>query len=137
MFESGQEALTVFGMPFQMCGSGQEAHPNVRECLGCPHGWLRGPPGCLGVVKRPFRMSASGWEALPNDRECSGGLTGGREWSGGPPLCPREVGGPHWWSGGLPKCLGVAGWPSRMFKSGWEALPDIREWSGVPHGWSG
>ena len=50
-----------------------------------------------------------------------------RKWSGGPPgsLC-----GPA----GYP---GVVGRSSRMSGSGWEALPDVQEWSEVPPGCPG
>ena len=48
------------------------------------------------------------------------------------------------WSGGSAGGLGVVGWSSRRFRSGWEALPkvrealpDIRKWLGDPHGGPG
>ena len=55
-------------------------------------------------------MSRSGWEALVDVREWSGVLTG---------------------------CQRVVGRPSRMFGKGREAIPDIPEWPGAPHGWLG
>ena len=36
------------------------------------------------------------------------------------------------WSGGLPKCPGEVGRPYRMFECGQEALPNVRDWSGGP-----
>ena len=52
-------------------------------------------------------MSESGRQALPNVRESRPDV---REWSGGPPKCPRVVGN-----------------LTQMSGSGWEALPDVRE----------
>ena len=43
-----------------------------------------------------------------------------REWSGGPPGGPEEVGR-----------------PSRMFGCGWEAFPVVQEWLGGPPGCPG
>ena len=61
-----------------MSGIGREALPDVRE-------WLRGPPGCSGVVGRLSLKSGSGREALPNVRE----------WSEGPLGCPEVAGRPN------------------------------------------
>ena len=84
---------------------GREALPDVREWTGVPPGFLRGPPGCPGVVgsptrmfERPSRMSGCDRKSLPNVRE----------WLRGPPECP-----------------GVVGRLSRMSGSGWEALPVV------------
>ena len=48
-----------------------------------------------------------------------------REWSGGPPGCPEEV-------GSLSRMPGVFESPSRLSRSGREALSNVWEWSGVP-----
>ena len=67
-----------------MSESGREALPDVWEWLrgtpGCvgvvgSPSWMSesgqgGPPGCRGVVGRPYRMSRSGREALPDVRVC-------------------------------------------------------------------
>ena len=45
-----------------MSWSGWKALPDVRE-------WLRGPPGCPGVVVSLSRMSGSSREALPDGRQ--------------------------------------------------------------------
>ena len=50
-------------------------------------------------------MSGNGWETLPYVWECSGGPS---------------------------RCLGVVGRPSRMSRSGQEALPHDRVWSRWP-----
>ena len=50
-------------------------------------------------------MSGGGRESLPDVRE----------WSGGPPVCPGNV-----------------GTPSQMSGSGRESFPDVRVWSGGP-----
>ena len=56
-------------------------------------------------------MSRSGRETLPDVRE----------WSGGPPECPRLVGRPSQMSGsGRYAC--------RMFGSCRKAIPNVREW---------
>ena len=78
-------------------------------------------------------MSVSGWKTLSDVRE----------WSGGPPECPRVVGRPSQmseWLGGPPGCAAEVGWasgflgvvenPSRMSVSSWETHPNVREWSG-------
>ena len=57
-------------------------------------------------------MSGSGGEALTNIYKWSGTLPDDRDWSGDPPRCP-----------------GVVGKPSRMSRSGREALKDVQEWS--------
>ena len=100
-----------------MFGSGRETLSEVRE-------WSGGPPGCPGVVWRPSRMYASGREALTHVRECSGGNPG----------CPGfveiswEALPEVWeWLGGPSGCPEVVGRQSRMFASGQEALPDVRE----------
>ena len=90
-------------------------------------------------------MSGSGRKAIPYVRE----------WSGGPPECPREVGRHSQTSGlvGRPSRMSLSGGrPYRMFGRGretlpdigvgretlpdvfewWEALPDVRERSGGP-----
>ena len=82
-------------------------------------------------------MSVSGREALPNVRE----------WSGGAPGCPgmvERISQMFRWSGRSPECpgvvgvtrefAGVVGKSSRMSRSGWEALPDVRKWSRVSPG---
>ena len=57
-------------------------------------------------------------------------LTNVREWSRGAYRCSRVVAVGH------PGCPGVVGRPSRMSRSGWEALPENREWSGgLPDVW--
>ena len=70
-------------------------------------------------------MSGSGQTTLPDVRE----------WSGDHPRCPGVVGR----TAGCPGVVevpygysGVVGRPSRMSESGWNALPDVREWSGGP-----
>ena len=51
-----------------MSGSGLDALPDVKECLG-------GPPGCPGVFGMTSQMSGSDRKALPYVREWSQGLT--------------------------------------------------------------
>ena len=46
------------------------------------------------------------------------------DWSGGPPGCPEVVGRPSW----------VVGSPSRMSRSGQEAIQNVRERSRGPPG---
>ena len=103
------------GRPFRMTGNCRVAFPDVRVSLS--------------VVR----------EACPDVRET---LLVAREWLGDPPGCLGVLGGPHKcpggladvreWSGGPPGCRGVVEKPSRMSRSGREALPDVREWSGGP-----
>ena len=65
-------------------------------------------------------MHESGRKALPDGHEAFPGIQAS--------------------SGDPPGCTGVVGRPSRMSTSGWEALLDVREWSGsVPNvqEWSG
>ena len=103
-----------------MSGSGLEALPDVRE-------WSGGPPECPGVVGRPFRMSRSGREALPMSRSDQEALPDGRD------ALPKSESGPDTLSdvrersGVNPGCRGVVGRPSKMFKSGREALPNVQE----------
>ena len=52
---------------------GREAHSDVREGSGGPHGGLGGPPVGTGEVGRPTRRSEKGWEAHLEVREGSGG----------------------------------------------------------------
>ena len=98
----------------------QEALPDVQECS-------EGPPRCPGVVKRPFRMSGSSREALPDVRE----------WSGGPAKCPGMVGKPSWMFGSGREASRMSGTGREALpnvQKWWEALPDVRELSGVPFG---
>ena len=71
-----------------MSKSGREALLDVRKARLDVRKWLRGPPGCSGVVGMPYRMSGSGRLAIPDVRE----------WSGGHPGRPRVVGRPSWMS---------------------------------------
>ena len=84
------------------------------------------------------RMSGSGREAHSDVREA---LSDVQEWSGGPPGCLEGLVDAQEWSGGPPGCPGVVekpSWmyerPARMSGSGWEALPNVREWSEGAHG---
>ena len=62
--------------PSRMSGNGRVALPDVREwwealldfqeSLSNGREWLRGTPGCPGVVGKPSRMFRSGQDALPN-----------------------------------------------------------------------
>ena len=99
-----------------MSGSGQEALPNVRE-------WSGGPPGCPGVVGMSSQMSGSGQESLSDVREA---LPDVRVWSRGPPGCPRVVGSGREAHLDVWKWSGVVGSPSRMSRSGSEALLYVR-----------
>ena len=69
------------------------------------------------MIRRPSWKAGSGWEALQVDLEAlpvgQEATPDGRERSVGPP------GGP-----------GVVQWFSRLVRSGQEALPESREWSG-------
>ena len=67
-----------------MCGSGLEAHLDVRAALLDVREWSGGPSGCLGVVGRPSWKFGSGREALSNVRE----------WLGDPPICLGVFGRP-------------------------------------------
>ena len=85
-------------------------------------------------------MSGSSREDLPDVRKQ---LPVDRDWSGGPPGYPGEVGRPfrmtgsgrealsddREWSGGPSGCPGVVLSLTRMSGSGREALLDVREWS--------
>ena len=75
-----------------------------REALPKLQGWSEGSPGYLELVGRSFRMSKTGLEA--------------------PSGCPGVVRRPSWMS--------VR--PSRIFDSGRETFPNVREWSGGPPG---
>ena len=44
---------------------------------------------------------------------------------------PSEMYGSSW------EALRMSRWPSRMSRSGWETLTDVREWSGGPPGCPG
>ena len=99
----------MYVWPSRISGSGREASP-----------------GCPAVVGRPSIMSGSGREALPNVREAI--LPDIRE-----AILPdiREaLPDVQLLSEGPLKCPRVIGRSSRMSGSGWEALPDVREWSG-------
>ena len=55
-----------------MSGIGREALRMSgigRKALQDDHEWLRGSPGCPGLVGRPSGMFRSGREALPDVRE--------------------------------------------------------------------
>ena len=69
-------------------------------------------------------ISSSGRLALPDVRDWSEAFPNVREWSGIYPRC----------SEGPTGCPVVVGWPSRMSRSGLEALPDVWVWSGDPPG---
>ena len=87
-------------------------------------------------------MSGNGREALPDDQVCLEGLTGGQEahldvrkWSGGLHGCPGVVGSPSRMSKSGREAL-TGGWDSsQMTGSGRETLPHVQEWSvGSPAG---
>ena len=79
-------------------------------------------------------MSGSGWETLRDVRE----------WAGGRPKCPSMVVMHSRMSGSCQKALSKSLRPSRMSGYGrdtfpdvaewWEALPDVRQFSGGPPG---
>ena len=116
-----------------MCGSGQEALPDVQQ-------WSRGHPKCPGVVWRPSQKSGCGRESFPDVWQWSVGPTDVRKWSGVPSGCPEVIGRPS-------RCPGVVDKPSGMSRSGWEyfrisvsgrlALPDVWEWLLGPPGCPG
>ena len=82
------------GRPFWMSGWGRVALPELGKALR--------------KFRRPARRSGIGLDILPDDPEWWEALPDVREWSEGPPRCPR-----------------VAGRPSRIFGSGREALMDV------------
>ena len=130
--------------------SGQKALTDARV-------WLRGPPGCSGVVEMPSQISGSGRKALLDVRELSGVYLGRSEGQpGGLGMArtisrmslsgerPFHMSGSCWvafpdvrealpfvreWSGGPPGCLEVVGKSSQIPVCGWETLPGVREWS--------
>ena len=71
-------------------------------------------------------MSGSGRETLPYVGDA---LSDVQEWSGDPTGYPGVVGRTlldvREWLGGPPGCPGLVGRPSRMFRSGREALADV------------
>ena len=85
-------------------------------------------------------MYGSGRESLTDIQDCLEALLDVREYSGGPTGCPGGVGMPFRMSAvvGSLFCMSRSGrGSSRMSGSGPEALPDDREWSGVPTGCPG
>ena len=79
-----------------------------------------------GSDQEALQMSAIGREALPDVRE----------WSGCPTQCPQVVGRPSLMFGSVrrPSLMSAIGQETpRMSGSGQEALPDVHDWSGVPH----
>ena len=66
---------------------------------------------------RPSWRSVNGRDTLPDVPEGWEALSDVRQLSGGPPECAE----------GPPSCPGVVGWPFRMFVSGRETLPNVRE----------
>ena len=133
-----------------MFGRGREALPVVQEwweALPDVRDWSGGPPGCFRVVRKPSRMFERGREALPVVREWWESLPDVQERSESPPGCPGtplkfpgSLEGRPRSLGALLGCPGVLGRPSQMFRSGWDALPDVWEWCMALPGvreWSG
>ena len=116
----------------------------LSRCGEMPSSMSLRPRGCTGVFGRPSRMSGSGREALSDVWEWLGGPPGSL---GGPPECPEVVGSPSRMSGSswetLPnvqecwKTLPDNCEASQMSESGRKSLPNVREWSRGPHGFSG
>ena len=130
---SGRESSQMYGSglrPSRMSGSGRETLPDDRKKSEKPPGCLRDPLGCPSVFGRPSWKSGGGWEFLLDVWERLGG----------PPRYPGVVGRPC-------RMSGSGGSPSRMSGScretlpnvqeRWEALSDVREWSGGPPGCPG
>ena len=76
------------------------------------------------------RMFVCGWEALPDVREWSGAPPGYPGVVGRTPGCPCVVGRPSRMSRiGREALLDIQEFP-QMSVCGWEAFPDVQEWSG-------
>ena len=123
--------------PSQWFWSGQEALPEVWECLEAFHEvreWSVGLPGGLGVVGRPSRRFGIGREALPEVRKWSEVVRRSSRRSGsGREALPKDqrwpelVGRPSWRFGSGRKRLGDPLGGPGVVRTGREALPEVLE----------
>ena len=94
--------------------------PSCPGWAGDPSECPEGPPKYPEVVSSPSRMSGSGREALSDVRECSGDRH----------RCPGVV-------KRLSQMYGSGRKTPWMSRSGWIALPDVRDVLPVVQEWSG